>query len=450
MTGYDVRFWAIRRRSGRRLPFQLRWSVSGREHSKSFLTKALADAFRAELLSAARAGEPFDPATGFPQTRARDVSWYDHARAYVEMKWPRAAAKSRKSIAEALTTVTLALLANRRDRPSDAVLRPALYRWAFGPARQAAAYPDDVSATLAWVARASLPVSSLGDTVVLRRVLDALSRRIDGSPAAATTTYRKRAVLYNALGYAVERKLLPLNPIDQVQWSVPEVAEAIDRRVVPSPAQVVELLSAVRAQGRRGQHLHAFFAVLYYGGLRPSEAVALRQAGCILPDSGWGRLDLADTEPRAGRNWTDNGAARDQRGLKHRSADDVRPVPIPPVLVSILRDHLEAFGAGPDGRVFRSSNEGPLQETAYGKVWREARKAALTPGQVASPLARRPYDLRHASASLMLNAGVPSTEVARRLGHSVAMLLKRYANCIDGQQTAANERIARALGDDQV
>jgi hypothetical protein len=32
----------------------------------------------------------------------------------------------------------------------------------------------------------------------------------------------------------------------------------------------------------------------------------------------------------------------------------------------------------------------------------------------------------------MLNAGVPATESARRLGHSVAMLLKRYAHCIDG------------------
>jgi hypothetical protein len=47
----------------------------------------------------------------------------------------------------------------------------------------------------------------------------------------------------------------------------------------------------------------------------------------------------------------------------------------------------------------------------------------------------------------MLNAGVPATEAARRLGHSVAMLLKRYANCIDGQELAANERIARALED---
>ena len=48
--------------------------------------------------------------------------------------------------------------------------------------------------------------------------------------------------------------------------------------------------------------------------------------------------------------------------------------------------------------------------------------------------------------SLWLNSGVPATEVARRAGHGVSVLLKIYAHCIDGQATAANERIAEALG----
>ncbi len=37
-----------------------------------------------------------------------------------------------------------------------------------------------------------------------------------------------------------------------------------------------------------------------------------------------------------------------------------------------------------------------------------------------------------AAVSLWLNAGVPATEVADRAGHSVDVLLKRYAKCIDG------------------
>src|SRR5215475_4885866 len=177
-----------------------------------------------------------------------------------------------------------------------------------------------------------MPVASLRDLPTLRSVLDALSRRIDGSPAAATTMYRKRAVFYNALGYAVERKLLPANPIDQVQWSAPEVAETVDRRVVASPAQAKQLLAAVRSQGDRGAHRYAYFAVLYYAGLRPSEAVALRSHNCVLPQSG--RLDLTTSEPRAGQSWTNKAGARDERGLKHRPTDEMRRVPIPPVLVS--------------------------------------------------------------------------------------------------------------------
>jgi hypothetical protein len=41
---------------------------------------------------------------------------------------------------------------------------------------------------------------------------------------------------------------------------------------------------------------------------------------------------------------------------------------------------------------------------------------------------------------------VPATEVARRAGHGVAVLLKIYAHCIDGQADAANQRITDAPG----
>ena len=66
--------------------------------------------------------------------------------------------------------------------------------------------------------------------------------------------------------------------------------------------------------------------------------------------------------------------------------------------------------------------------------------------QQCSPLGRHPYDLRHAAVSLWLSSGVPATEVARRAGHGVAVLLKIYAHCIDGQADAANQRITDALG----
>ena len=53
--------------------------------------------------------------------------------------------------------------------------------------------------------------------------------------------------------------------------------------------------------------------------------------------------------------------------------------------------------------------------------------------------------------STQLNAGVPATQVAEWAGHSVQVLLRVYAKCIDGQDEAARRRIADALdmGDDQ-
>jgi integrase len=64
----------------------------------------------------------------------------------------------------------------------------------------------------------------------------------------------------------------------------------------------------------------------------------------------------------------------------------------------------------------------------------------------ASPLARTPYDLRHAAVSTWLNGGVPSTTVAEWAGHSVEILHKIYAKCLDGQAASVRQRVEAALG----
>ena len=58
-----------------------------------------------------------------------------------------------------------------------------------------------------------------------------------------------------------------------------------------------------------------------------------------------------------------------------------------------------------------------------------------------SPLARRPYDLRHACLSTWLNAGVPPAEVAAWAGHGVDVLLRAFSKGIDGQEELAMRRI---------
>ncbi|HEY5360469.1 MAG TPA: hypothetical protein VIJ82_22765 [Streptosporangiaceae bacterium] len=252
MNSYDVRFWDTRKIGDTaRGRYRVRWSVAGREHCKSHATKALADAFLGTLKDAARDGKPFDPATGLP-ARLRpagqpEATWYDHARAYAQMKWPDLAPKSRRSAAEALTTITIALTVQRPRAPGPGVLRRALFGYAFNAASAARPVPAEITRALDWIARASLPVTALEDPGTVRAVLGACARNLDGRPAAVTTARRKRAVLAGAAGYAVEQRLLAANPLDRIRWKAAEVAETVDRRSVASPAQARRLLAAVRA-----------------------------------------------------------------------------------------------------------------------------------------------------------------------------------------------------------
>jgi len=451
MDSYDIRFWDTRKiadnASGGR--YRVRWAVNGQEHCKSFRNKTLADGFLDELKDAVRDRRPFSPRTGLPAAQTTDaeaVTWYEHARAYAEAKWPNLAPVSRRSVAEALVTVTIALTAKEKGAPDPRVLRRALFAWAFNPATRQTDPPREIALALGWAARASLPVTALDDPATVRVALGACAKTLAGKAAAGSTQRRKRSVFYNALGYAVELGHLAANPVDRIQWTTPAVAATVDRRVVVSPAQARKLLTAVRRLSDRGQHLEAFYACLYYAALRPSEAVMLREIDLYLPAKGWGRIVLAASASRAGRSWTDHGTARQERGLKHRAENETRTIPIPPDLVRLLRAHIKRYGTTPDGRLFQTARGGLIQDSAYSAVWAEARKDALTGAQYRSPLGRRPYDLRHAAVSLWLNSGVPATEVARRAGHGVAVLLKIYAHCIDGQADAANQRITDALG----
>ncbi len=66
---------------------------------------------------------------------------------------------------------------------------------------------------------------------------------------------------------------------------------------------------------------------------------------------------------------------------------------------------------------------------------------ALPPAAVASPLAARPYDLRHSALSTWLNAGVDPTEVAARAAQQRRGAAEPLCECIDGRQEIVNRKI---------
>ena len=453
-TSYKVHLWEIRKNRSRRRPgkvmsYTVRWAVAGREMSQTFRGAAQAKNFLSDLRQAAKAGEAFDIDSGLPMSMveaANARTWLEFARSYVQTRWPHTAAKTREGLTDAMTAVTIVFVKDMPGRPDAAVLRQVLREHVFVPDDRRCELTPEMGAALRWLEAASLPVRELGDLKLTRSALESLSLRLDGRPAAATTFRRKRAVLKHALGYAVELGDLAVNPLDRVRWRPPKQSGTVDRRVVVNPRQARELLTAVTYVGRsRGPRLRAMFACMYFAGLRPAEAAGLRVQDCELPATGWGLITVRKTRPQANKRYTDSRLAHDERGLKHRGENVDRPVPVPPELVSILREHIETFGTAEDGRLFFTRGGGDFSGTAYAQVWKRARELALTPDQVDSPLAARPYDLRHAAVSLWLNAGVHAPEAAERAGHGVEVMLRVYAKCIDGQRDVANQRIEDAL-----
>ena len=451
MSVQDIQFWQIRKRANRRKPWEVRWRVGPSAFSRSFLTKALGETYRAKLFGAAKAGETFSPVTGEP------VNWelsaetlYAHVRAYVALRWNDGSSpNARKGTVENLIPTLVAFVDPKKHKtaPEETVLRKALREWGLRPPTWGEALPSDAAAALAWLSGASRPVADLAESAAVRELLGALRLGMWGQPLANGTAKARRSALYGCLDYAVERKLLGSNPVQGIKVRRARTSDQVSPRRVPSFAQAHALLDAIRADSEEGKHLYGFFACMYFAGMRPSEVRDLKRVDCHLPSQGWGRLTLAGSAPEISAAWTDDGERFGARELKHRATGDVRVVPIPPDLVTILRDHLDAYGAASDGRLFWDSRHDGFPHIAgdhYRRVWHRVRNSALTPAEKAVHLAQRPYDLRHGNASFLLGIGIAPTEVARRLGHSVAMLYTTYAHWLTGQEEQANKIIDAA------
>ena len=136
---------------------------------------------------------------------------------------------------------------------------------------------------------------------------------------------------------------------------------------------------------------------------------------------GWGRLDVTEAD-----------ISFDEPGEPQTGPC---AVPIPPVLVNILREWIDDNAlVGPDRLLFRTRNDTRPSGSNWARAWHRALESV---GQ--KPL--RVYDCRHAAATTWLRAGMPLGETARRLGHSVETLVSTYVGALDDEEHTANQRI---------
>lgn len=274
---------------------------------------------------------------------------------------------------------------------------------------------------------ATVPVARLA-TADLERFYAELGERggAAGKPLGARTVRMVHGVLHAALAKAARPgvgQLLRANPAAGATLPRQERREmqALD------VGQVGRLLATSDATDNRW---HALWHLLTHGGLRPSEALALKWSD-VGPDRVHVRRTLV--VGRKGGGWkVEDPKTRGSR----------RVVTLPAATMEALawhrtRQEAEKLAAGSryrdDGFVFAGQGGGPL---SLPNLTARHFKPLLGAYYPLPPI--RLYDLRHTHASLLLAAGVPVNVVSARLGHASAkMTLDIYAHVLSGQQEDA-------------
>ena len=255
-----------------------------------------------------------------------------------------------------------------------------------------------------------------------------------GQLLSRETAGRYRKVARACLRRAVDLEIIPHDPWPpsskgRSQRKALRATKSIDVRRLPDPATMATAIDAIDSHQPGSKKYRVMTAVAYYAGLRPSEVVMLRPQALTLPEHGWGSIDVAEAD-----------VDFDEPGEPGEPKMGVREVPIPPVLVGILRQWLDdnAFHS-PAQLIFRTRNGNRPTPSNWSRAWQRAVDSIDHPRL-------RVYDCRHAAATTWLRAGVPLAEVARRLGHSVETLVSTYAGALVDDQRIANERIDAVLG----
>ncbi len=455
-NSYNVRIFKLETYEGKkRNTYYVRWRVAKQRHAEPFVNDTQADSFRSELMHAAKQGELFDVESGLPvkslKAKKGYVGSYKFFTDYVDMRWPKVSASQRKNTAHALMTVMVSLLKDEPHSFKPVNVRTALREWAFNAERRGSA-PPDIKEILAWVERVAPRMSVWLDTEVISAALEAVSTKLSGKPVAKVSLRRDRTILFGALKHAVVTHVLEQHPFELVEVPKIKSSRAIDKRSLLSENLAMRMLDWVKTHARTGACLFAYFAVLYFAGLRPEEAVALRVKDLTLPDDGsWGEITVYSPQPHVGSAWTDSGKPRESRKqLKGRDLGESRAVPAHPVLVRILlvyianptpRKRSEPKPLKSGDRLFSGEHGDELADSVIRRNWLNARDEILTEDELNSPLAQRVYDLRHTCLTNWLNSGVPAAQVAAWAGNSVPVLLSTYVNCIAGTEDEMKRRV---------
>jgi integrase len=250
-------------------------------------------------------------------------------------------------------------------------------------------------------------------------------------PLADRTILHAHRCLANALGDALEVRLIASNPAADISQPKVRVKKDIEILKAGEPRLVLEKLA--------GHELYSVSALALATGMRRGELLALR----------WTDIDM------------DRGVVKVERSLEEladgslrfkppKTESGKRSISIPPTTVDMLRVHRKnqleqrmALGLGKppaDALVFPGLDGEPMSPDRLSWRWRNTCKTLGLP-RVSF------HALRHTHASALIAAKEDIVAISRRLGHSKpSVTMDVYGHLYERDDSSAALAIARILG----
>jgi integrase len=284
---------------------------------------------------------------------------------------------------------------------------------------------------------ASTPLGKLDHLAIQGWVSD-LGKRL--SAATVAKCYQLFVLVLKA---AMRDHLIGVNPADGVRLPAARQKDTDERTMAPD-VLVKRLLPIVPSRYR------ALVALAAGPGMRWGECVGLR----------WEAVDLVAGTVRVIRVAVEVAGTVTTKPFPKSKAGR-RTIPLPPLVVQLLKAHRKAYPPGPAGEIFTNQAGGPLRRTLFrSRVWRPALVRAGLLGSVteASPdkwqvrwrdtedlewLAEfatereavahvvkkaaggmRFHDLRHSYATHLVTKGVPVNDIQAVMGQGPGKVVR--------------------------
>jgi integrase len=249
--------------------------------------------------------------------------------------------------------------------------------------------------------------------------------RMSARGLSARTVQFTHSILSSAFRYAVERRLLALNPAFYT------------KRPPKAPTRKIEVMDEAQASGfmaaAKSDSLYPLFAFALSTGPRPEEYIALQWPDVDL-ERGTARIHQVVIEEEKDKRWY---------FAPVKTENSKRILSIPPSTLQVLKDHRQRLLRDKLKRraermydehdfVFPSRRGGPLsQRNIYNRHMLPILEAVGLPRSITL------YCLRHTFATLALARGVDVKTVSSVLGHaSSAFTMDTYCKVLPSMKAA--------------